>query len=229
MSETIIGVDISKDRLDCHRLPDQETLSLANNVAGWRALIRWIGDAPVARVVFEATGAYHRGFERALAKAGLPLCKINPRQVRRFAEALGRHAKTDAVDAAILARFGLAMEPQPRPVRSEAIEQARELSVARQALIKDRTAALNRQKQAAQPIIKKQIARRLKQIKADIDAIDKALAERIEHDELLRQRRDILLSIPGIGWAAALALLIDMPELGTLDPKQAAALAGLAP
>jgi transposase len=110
-----VGVDISKDTLDVHLHPDGCARRFANSAQGFTTLIAWLADFEVVRVVFEPTGAYHRGFERRLAEAGFALAKVNPRQARRFAEAIGRHAKTDAVDAAMLARFGALIEPPTRP------------------------------------------------------------------------------------------------------------------
>jgi transposase len=132
MIPSTIGVDISKDFLDVHRLPDDKARRFQNSKVGHKALIRWLSETPVVRVVYEPTGPYHRSFERALAKAGLPLAKINPRQARRFAEATGKLAKTDRADAAMLARMGVALSLAPRPASSEMISQLKELNLARQ-------------------------------------------------------------------------------------------------
>lgn len=183
----------------------------------------------VTRVAFEPTGAYHRGFERRLAAAGLPLCKVNPRQARRFAEAIGRHAKTDAVDAAMLARFAALIEPPARPVVSAILDEMKELHVAGRALVKDRTAALNRGQLRRAALLRRQAAERLRQIERQIDAIDTALWAYLAADPVLKARFDILVSIPGVGEATAFTLLIEMPELGAIEPKGAASLAGLAP
>ena len=116
----------------------------------------------IARIAFEPTGAYHRAFERCLAEAGLPLVKVNPRQARRFAEAIGRHAKTDAVDAAMLARFAALLEPPVRPVVSAALDAMKELHVARRALVKDRVAARNRDHTHRSALLKRQAGARLR-------------------------------------------------------------------
>ena len=141
MTETNIGIDISKDHLDVHRLPGDERRRFDNSKAGHKALIRWIGDTP-ARVVYEPTGRYHRTLERALAAAGMPIAKVNPRQARRFAEAIGNLAKTDALDAAMLTRMGAVLSLEARPVPSGIINDLRDLRTARNALIKDQVAAL---------------------------------------------------------------------------------------
>lgn len=224
-----IGVDISKDHLDVCRWPDGATRRFANDRRGHRALLAWLGEAEVVRVVYEPTGPYHRGVERALAGAGLPLAKVNPRQARRFAEATGKLAKTDRADAAMLARMGALLEPEPRPVASEVLEKLRELHLARRALVKDRTAARNRQKLLSLPLLKRQNTARLKQIDTQLAAIGRELEALIASEPELARRFDILRTIPGISNLAAFALLVDMPELGALDKRQAASLAGLAP
>lgn len=232
MSDSIaqsVGVDISKDTLDVHLHPAGLARRFANTRTGCRALIAWLADVMVRRVAFEPTGAYHHGFERQLAEAGLPLCKVNPRQARRFAEAIGRHAKTDAVDAAMLARLAALIEPPVRPVISAGLDEMKELHVARRALIKDRTAALNRNHTRRSALLKRQAAQRLAQIERQIAAIDAALRTFLAADPALKARFDILVSIPGVGETTALIMLVEMPELGTLEHPCAASLAGLAP
>jgi hypothetical protein len=167
-----VGVDISKDFLDVATSPAGEAIRFANNAKGHRALIKRLAAFEVIRVVFEATGADHRRFERTLAEAGLPMVKVNPRQARCFAEASGQLAKTDRCDAAMLARMGAALELEPRPVVSQTTDELKELLGARDALIKDRVAALNWRKTALSALIKRQLAQRLRQIDAQIDAID---------------------------------------------------------
>lgn len=227
--QATIGVDIAKDWLDTHRLPEGIARRFPNSASGHRALIAWIGEAPVDRVAFEATGACHRALERALAKAGVATVRVNPLQAGRFAEAIGQRAKTDPVDAAMLARMVALLDPALRQPTSEALHQIRELHGARHALVKDRTAAHNRQKNLTLDLLKRQAAQRLEQIDAQLEAVDRETRRRINADEALARRFTILCSIPGIGETTAFARLIDMPELGTLEPKQAASLAGLAP
>ena len=228
MTETTIGIDISKDHLDVHRLPGDERRRFDNSKAGHKALIRWIGDTP-ARVVYEPTGYYHRALERALAAAGMPIAKVNPRQARRFAEATGNLAKTDALDAAMLTRMGAVLSLEARPVPSAIINDLRDLRTARNALIKDQVAAQTRAKAITLPLLKRQNAARLKQIEAQREAVDAEINTLIQGDPDLAQRFAILCSIPGIAEVSAAMLLIEMPELGSLDEKQVAALAGLAP
>ncbi|MFA6153718.1 IS110 family transposase [Mesorhizobium sp.] len=224
-----LGIDISKDRLDVHLLPEGTERQYANDASGLRELIRWLAPLAPARIVYEATGAYHRLLERTLGAKGLPLVKMNPQRTRAFAKAAGRLSKTDRIDAAMLAHFGALMAPQIRPIRSDALDALCELVAARRALIKDRTATLNRQKSLTIPLLKRQAEQRLKQIAAQITAIDTECRTHIASEPDLRRRFDILTSIPGLGEASAFAIVADMPELGALENKQAASLAGLAP
>ena len=228
MTLSTIGIDISKETLDVHRMSDSASRRFSNDKAGHKALIVWIG-GDAARVVFEPTGPYHRAFEHALAKAGLPLVKVNPRQARRFAEATGKLAKTDRLDAALLARMGALLAIEPRPARSKALAELKELHIAREALVKDRTAAKNRAKIRTLALLKRQNAQRLDQIERQIAAIDAAILAFIEANAELAKRFAILTSIPGVSQITAFALLIEMPELGPLEARQAASLAGLAP
>ena len=224
-----VGVDISKDTLDVHVFPAGLTRRLANTANGFAGLIAWLKDFSVTRIVYEPTGTYHRAFERRLAEAGLPLVKINPRQARRFAEAIGTHAKTYRVDAAMLARLGAMLKPPIQPAVSPALDEMKELHIARQALIKDRVAAQNRAHTRRSALLKRQAADRLRQIERQIAAIDAALRAHLKSDPALKARFDILLSIPGLGETTALAIIIDMPELGHIEHKCVSSLAGLAP
>ena len=146
MNNDTIGVDVSKDHLDADRLADGASRRFANDQCERKAFVKWFAQTPVQRVVFEPTGPYHRAFERALGAAGVPFVKVNPRQARRFAEAIGKLAKTDRLDAAMLARMGAMLELRTRPPQSEALLELKELPLARQALVQDRTAAKNRGK-----------------------------------------------------------------------------------
>jgi transposase len=224
-----IGIDVSKDRLDAHRLLDRQYIQVRNDKAGHKALIEWIGKADLPLVVFEATGAYHRQLEAALGARGIPFAKVNPRQARRFAEATGRLAKTDRVDAAMLAKMGAVLELEGRTPLDKNLDGLRELLAARRALIKDRTAARTRLSTASLPLVKRQLNARVKQIETQLRTIDAAMANTVAQDEAMSNKLAILVSIPGIAETTALSMLIEMPELGTLEGKQAASLAGLAP
>jgi transposase len=229
MQNDTIGVDVSKDHLDAYRLADGAARRFANDKGGHKALIKWLMETPLNRVVFEPTGPYHRAVERALGVAGVPFVKVNPRRARRFAEAAGKLAKTDRLDAAMLARMGAVLELEARPARSEALLELRELYGAREALVKDRTAAKNRGKVLTLSLLKRHNAQRLEQIDRQIAAVEAAILQIVETDPSLAERFAILISIPGLSNITAFALLIAMPELGALEAGQAANLAGLAP
>jgi transposase len=164
-----------------------------------------------------------------MGKAGLPLCKVNPRQAKRFGEAIGQLAKTDRMDAAMLARFGALVEPGVRAAPSKIISDLKDLHVARTALIKDRTAAKNREKNLTSSLLKRHVRQRLSSIESHLKEIEAAIRSLINADDDLRRKFAILVSIPGIAARSAFALLIDMPELGTLEAQEAAALSGTAP
>ena len=227
MNNDTIGVDVSKDHLDAHRLADGATRRFANDKGGHKALIKWLAETPLNRVVFEPTGPYHRAIERALCASGVPFIKVNPRQARRFAEATGKLAKTDRLDAALLARMGASLELEAHPARSEVLFELKELYVAREALVKDRTAAKNRGKALTLSLLKRQNAQRLEQIDRQIATVEAAILQIVQADASLADRFAILTSIPSN--ITAFALLIAMPELGALEAGQAANLAGLAP
>jgi transposase len=232
MASTIaqsVGVDIAKDTFDVYLHPAGRVGRFANDARGRSALIAWLEGFAIARIAFEPTGAYHHALERRLAAAGLPLVKVDPRRARRFAEAIGRHAKTDAIDAAMLARFAALLEPPVRPVVSATVDAMKELHGARRALVKDRVAARNRDHTHRSALLKRQVRARLRQIERQLAAIDAALHATLAADPALQARFDILVSIPGVGQTTALAVLVEIPELGTLEHRCAASLAGLAP
>lgn len=237
-----VGIDISKDWLDIALHPaNGPGKRLSNDAPGHAALIARVGTlgkTPV-RIVFEATGAYHRALAAALQAAGLSFSKVNPRRARRFAQAVGRLAKTDRIDSAVLARMGQVLELELEPDRPQGEKQPdlNALSSARQGLVKDRGALLARpcdcRATAGHDLVRRQIARRLIAIDADIAEIDAALAALVEADAALRTRAAILVSIPGLAavsaTVSATAILAGIPELGAMGNRQAAALAGVAP
>lgn len=229
MTLITIGVDVSKDTLDVHLHPDGTHRQFTNDASGFSLILDWIAGRSVARLVFEATGVYHRAFERAMGEAGFALCKVNPARARRFAEASGQGAKTDRTDAAMLARMGAVLEPDARPAPSKTACDLKELHMMRAALVKDRAAAKNRAATLTLPLLKRLLRQRLAAIDRQIGQIEQAMHALIEADSELARKRDILVSIPGIAERSAFALLTGMPELGDLDSQAAGALSGTAP
>lgn len=229
MAKDTIGIDISKDRLDAFWHSHDVARSLPNTPEGFTQLCAWLGEDDRALVVFEATGAYHRGLERYLSLAGRPFIKVNPKQARRFAQAIGRLAKTDSVDAKMLARMGVVLDLNPQGVEGEDVHDLRELLTARRALVKDQITAKTRLATATNRLIREQLCRRIYDIDTDIKALDEVIAQIAKQRGTLDERIRRLMTIPGIGRLTATTMLIDMPELGHLDSKKIAALAGLAP
>lgn len=236
MTQLSIGVDISKGHLDVACFTGARQARFDNDAAGRKALRRWIGPkARVARVVYEATGRYHAALEDALA--GWPLVKVNPLRARRFAEACGTQAKTDAVarnarfqrDARLLARMGAQMELAPDPPVDTDRRALQALQTARAGLVRDRVVALQRAEQARLPLLKRHAARALRLVEAQLAEVEAAIAARIAADAALARRRRILASIPGVGPHLSATLVVAMPELGAASAKEIAALAGLAP
>lgn len=229
MNQITIGIDISKALLDVATYPQGEMHQFKNDPAGYRALIEWIRPQNAFLTAFEATGAYHRSLEQALSTTELPYVKINPLKARRFAEATGKLAKTDRVDALMLAKFAAFLKPPQSKSKRQNVETLSEFVVARQALVKDRTAVKTRMHTLVSPILKRQAAQRLKLIQTQIAAINAECLKLVAEDQELSRCMRILTSIPGLGELTAIILLAEMPELGTMDKREVAALAGLAP
>jgi len=180
-------------------------------------------------VILEASGGYDRLLRDALEATQARFSRVNPRQARDFARALGVIGKTDRIDATMLARMGATLDLEARAPKSELLYDLTELHVTRQGLIRDRTAQKNRLNTAILALIKRQQRARIDQIDALMAEIDPAMLDCIKADETLPQRYDILSSIPGIGLVSACTILIEMPALATMDAKQVASLAGFAP
>jgi transposase len=222
-----VGIDISKASLDAYAYPSACERQFANTAKGLRDLIDWLGQWQIDRIAYEATGAYHRQLEQALA--GLPCVKLNPARARRFAQATGTLAKTDKIDAVILARMATTLQPPVRPAATPQQARLAELISARDGLVRDKIALQNQAKNLSLPLLKRQHKQRLDQIERYIAQVDAELAASIAADQELARRHEIISSIAGIGTRTADQLVATMPELGALDPKQAASLAGLAP
>ncbi len=223
------GIDVCKDRLDVHLHPLGRRLGVANDRDGIKRLRRELARHDVAIVVMEATAKYHRLAHRALSQSGFAVAIVNPLRSRLFAEAFGTRAKTDRVDAKMLAILGDALAPQTTPPAPEALEALQELVHARGAATAERTALANRLGASQTAFLKREIGRRLKSLDGHIERLADEIAARIAADPVLTRRRVILVSIPGVGPTVAATLIADLPELGRLDRHAIASLAGLAP
>jgi transposase len=224
-----VGVDVCKDWLDVYLHPIGQKLRVANTPEGLKALKRRIADLPVELIVMEATGKFHRQAHRTLHAAGLAVAVVNPLRARLFAEAVGQLAKTDRLDARVLALMGQALEPSALAPAPEALEALQELARARAAAIADQTALSHRRGASQTAFLKAELGRRLKVLAAHIERLDAEIERRVGADAALKRRYDIVLTIPGVGPVAAVALVIGLPELGACSGKAAALLAGLAP
>ena len=224
-----VGVDVCKDWLDFYLHPVGQKLRVANTPVGLKALKRRLAELPVELIVMEATAKFHRQAHRTLHAAGLAVAVVNPLRARLFAEAVGQLAKTDRLDARVLALMGQALEPSARPPAPEALEALQELARAHSAAKADQTALLNRRGASQTAFLKAELGRRLKVLAGHIERLDAEIERRIGADPALKRRYDILITIPGVGPVAAVALVVGLPELGACSGKAASLLAGLAP
>jgi transposase len=224
-----VGIDVSKDWLDVHLLPADERLRVPNHGAGMRQLKRWLMRFDVALVVVEATGKWHRAVQRSLSASALAVAVVDPFRVRMFAKAQGILAKTDRLDARVLAQFAAVMAPPVRAAAPAMIEELRELVVARASAVAQQTALKNQRSAATVKFLQRQLDRRIERAVGDIEALDAAILARVTADDGLARRYAILISIAGIGFVAAVTMLASLPELGRGTVKEIAMLAGLAP
>jgi transposase len=223
-----VGIDVSKDHLDVHIRPDGSAFRSPTDPAGLASVVARLLDVHPERVVLEATGGYEAPIVAALAAAGLPVVVVNPRQVRRFAEATGRLAKTDTLDAAVLAHFAEAIRPEVRPLPDEATVALAALVARRRQLIDMRTAEANRLG-TAPAAVARGIREHVAWLDRQLGRVDGESAAAIQASPLWRVADDLLQSVPGVGPVVSRTLLSELPEIGTLSGRRIAALVGVAP
>lgn len=226
--ETFIGIDVSKAHLDVHSLPSSEAWQTDNTSAGVMALVDKLLLCNPLLVVMEATGGLEMPLACALMEASLPVAVVNPRQARDFAKAMGQLAKTDKVDARLLALFGERIHPEVRPLKDAEQQLFSQLLARRRQLVDMRVAEQNRWFMA-QGNVRGNIEQHLEWLKQHIDDVDKDLGQFVQTSPVWKAKEDLLKSFKGVGRIASFTLLAALPELGTLDRKEIAALAGLAP
>jgi transposase len=229
MREVYVGIDVSKKWLDVAFHPVGQSERFENAAKGHKRLVRRLRACSVGLVVIEATGKLHRSLHRALHDAGLEVAVVNPLRARLFAQAAGALAKTDRIDARLLAVMAEALRPSPTEPLSETMQCLQELMRVREATVADRTALANRIAAASSPFVRRELQRRERAAAASIARIEMEMARLIKSDARLHARHQIVLSIPGVGPVAAAALVIGLWELGSCSSRQAAMLAGLAP
>ncbi len=233
LSETVVelkfvGIDVSKDALDVCIDPPGLAERFANDDAGIAALSQRLKALSPTLVVMEATGGFETHAATALAGAGMPVAVINPRQARDFAKASGELAKTDAVDARMLALFGRAIRPAVRALKDETVHELDGLVTRRRQLIDMRTQETNRLTTASK-LQKKQIDKHIAWLNKRIDELDRGLTKRLRNSEVWRTKDDLMQGIPGVATVTSLSMLAKCPELGTLNRRQIAKLVGIAP
>jgi len=224
-----VGIDVCKEWLDVHVHPCGQSFRVSNTRHGLRQLKRRLADFDVALIVMEATGKFHREAHRNLHASGFAVAIVNPLRSRLFAEAIGQLAKTDAVDARMLALLGATIEPKAKAPPPETLENLQEIVRGRAACVAQRTALLNQQAAAKTACLKQQIRCQLKAVERAIQALEVEIERIVEAEPTLTRRCAILTSIPGIGTLTAVTLLANFAELGSCTRKQAAMIAGLAP
>jgi len=229
MDGIIVGIDVSKDRLDIAVRPSGLAFAVARNGAGLEQLVTRLRELSPSIVAIEATGGFETVAAAALAGAGLPVAVVNPAQIRAFAKAINQRAKTDAIDAAVIAHFAQATGLEPRTVPDEATRLLADLVARRRQIVEMIGAERQREKRVAIARLRKSIARLLKALEKELASLDADIDDAVRGSPVWREKEDLLASVPGVGPVIARTLLAELPELGQLDRKQIAALAGLAP
>jgi len=227
--EHFVGIDVAKDRLDVHIRPGGEVFMVARNGSGLAVLVERLQTLAPALVVLEATGGYETVVASALAAAQLPLAVVNPRQIRDFARATGKLAKTDRLDAAAIAHFAEAVRPPARPVATAEAQALGELVARRRQVIEMIIAERNRRRMASQRRVIRAIKRHLALLQAELSELEGDIDGAIRNSPAWQADADLLASVPGVGKATLRTLIAELPELGHLNRRKIAALVGVAP
>lgn len=228
MDPIAVGIDVSKERLDVHVHPAGTVLSLSRNGAGIEELTGALAAVAPQLVAVEATGGFETVVVAALAAAGLPVVVVNPARVRAFATALGRRAKTDPIDAQVIAQFAAATRPPVRALPDAATQALADLVGRRRQIIQMIVAEGQRAKRAA-PRAKRSIGRLLEALRRELSEIDADIDETVRGSPVWCEKEELLASVKGVGPVTVRTMLAELPELGSLNRRQIAALAGLAP
>ena len=227
MGSVIVGIDVSKDRLDVALRPSGEAFTVTRNAAGLEDLVLRLNAVAPHLVALEATGGFETVVAASLAAAKLPLVVVNPAQIRAFAKALGKRAKTDPIDAAVIAHFAEAVGPEPRPLPDEATRLLADLIARRRQIIAMMVAERQRESRATAKRLKKSIARLIRALEKELTSVDTDIDEAVRGSPAWCEKEDLLASVPGIGPVIARTLIAELPELGQLTRKRIAGLAGL--
>jgi transposase len=228
-SECYAGIDVSKDTLDLAVHGSKDVLHVANDHDGWQRIIERLAPLRPTLIVVEATGGYERAIVEALQQGDLPVALVNPRQVRDYAKALNILAKTDRIDAAVLARFGADVKPRPSEKSDENQRNRDDLVTRRRQLVDLRAAELNRLKQARRPSVKQSVQNVIDLLDKEIADVAKQIEQAIADDEQAARIVKTVKQVVGVGPVTASTLVAELPELGRLDRRRITALVGLAP
>jgi transposase len=229
MDAVYVGIDVSQARLDVHVLPGGEAFAVARDGKGLEQLIERLRAFSPQLIAVEATGGFETIVAAAVAGAGLPLVVVNPAQIRHFAHALGKRAKTDPIDAAVIAHFVEAVKPELRALPDEAQRLLAELVGRRRQIIEMMVAERQREKRAANVRVRKSILRHIRVLEKELPEIDEDIGTLVRGSPVWREKEDLLVSFPGIGNTLARTLLAEVPELGELTRREIASLVGVAP
>ena len=227
--DIVVGIDVSKDRLDVAVAPSGLVFQVANTQAGIDDLVSRLERVGVEVVALEATGGFETAAVAGLSAAGLAVVVVNPAQVRAYAHAIGRRAKTDPIDAAVIAAYVAATKPELRPLKDAETQALSALVGRRRQIVQMIVAEENREKMVLAKEAQKSIKRLLTALRRELESLDRDLDAHIRKSPVWRVRETLLTSVPGVGPATARTLLAEMPELGSLDRRRIASLAGLAP
>lgn len=225
---SFVGIDVSKARLDVAVRPTGEQWSVSNDEAGIARLLARLQECVPELVVLEATGRLEAAVVAALGEAAIPVAVVNPRQVRDFARSTGKLAKTDGIDAKVLAHFAQAVHPEPRPLPEGEIEILGALLARRRQLVEMLTAEKNRLARAERPI-KESLRSHISYLEVELGRLDDDLTSMLKESPIWREKDDLLKGVPGVGSVLSVTLLAELPELGTLDRRKIATLVGVAP
>ncbi len=229
MDAIVVGIDVAKDRLDICVRPSGESFVVARNSAGIEDLTERLKRLAPRVVAIEATGGFETVVAAGLAAAGVPIIVVNPAQVRAFAQALGKRAKTDPIDAAVIAHFVEATKAQPRPLADETTRLLADLVTRRRQIVEMMAAEGQRDSRLTNKRLKNSIARLRKALEKELAEIDSELDDHVRGSPVWAEKEDLLAFVPGVGPVVARTLIAELPELGSLDRRKIAALVGLAP
>jgi transposase len=227
--EHFVGIDVAKDRLEVHLRPSGQSFTVARDGEALAGLVERLRALSPALVVIEATGGYETVVASAIAAAQLPLAVVNPRQIRDFARATGKLAKTDRLDAAAIAHFAEAVRPPVRPIADAEAQALGELVARRRQVIEMMVAERNRHRMASQRRVIRAIERHLAVLQAELSELDTDIDDAIRNCPAWQADADLLQSVPGVGPATLRTLIAELPELGHLTRRKIAALVGVAP